>query len=133
MEMAAAEPNAQVTAGQVAERYNIPSTVLAKVFQQLVRAGLAVGTRGTGGGYQLAGQPSEVTMLDVIQVFQPPRPMGECMLQVSRDLPCADPGACRLRMIFDEVEEMVRSTFSSITLETLVSGGTVPEMEASEG
>lgn len=129
MEMAAAKPNVQVTAAQVAERYHIPSTVLAKVFQQLVRGGLAVGTRGTGGGYQLAGQPSMVTMLDVIQVFQPSRPVGECMLRESQDLPCLDPGDCRLRMVFDEVDEMVRSTFSSITLETLVSGGTIPELE----
>ena len=128
MEMAAAKPNVQVTAAQVSERYNIPSTVLAKVFQQLVRGGIAVSTRGTGGGYQLAGQPSVVTMLDVIQVFQPSRPVGECMLRESEDLPCFDPDACRLRMVFDEVDEMVRSTFSSITLETLVSGGRVPDL-----
>lgn len=72
-------------------------------------------------------------MLDVIQLFQPPRPVGECILRESRDLPCVDPGACRLRMVFDEVDEMVRSTFSSITLETLVSGGTMLELEASGG
>jgi len=52
------------------------------------------------------------------------------MLPENQDLPCVDPGACRLRMVFDEVDEMVRSTFSSITLETLVSGGTIPELEA---
>lgn len=126
MEMAAAGPHAQVTAGQVAKRYGIPSSVLAKVLQQLVREGLAVGTRGTGGGYRLAGQPSQVTMLDVIQIFQPARPAGECMLRDAQDLPCADPGTCRLRLVFDEVDELVRSTFSSITLEALVRGGTPP-------
>jgi Rrf2 family protein len=133
MEMAAATPDTQVTAGQVAKRYKIPGAVLAKVFQQLVRAGLAVGTRGTKGGYRLARSPANVTMLDVIQVFQPPRPLGECMLMESRDQPCADPDACRLRTVFDEVDGMVRRTFSSITLAALVGDGAMPELGPPKG
>jgi Rrf2 family iron-sulfur cluster assembly transcriptional regulator len=54
MEMARSGEGAQVTAAEVAERYAVPGTVLAKIFQQLARGGLAVSTRGTGGGYQLA-------------------------------------------------------------------------------
>jgi Rrf2 family protein len=129
MEMAAAGEDAQVTAAQVAERYRIPASVVAKVFQQLVRAGIAVGTRGTGGGYQLAKKPSELTMLDVIQVFEPRRPPGECLLADSSDLPCPTSNACRLRMVFDEVDELVRCTFASITLETLVGKRTPLELE----
>lgn len=128
MEMAAAAEG-QVTAAQVAEKYRIPATVLAKVFQQLVRAGLAVGTRGTGGGYQLSGPASELTMLDVIQVFEPPRTPGDCLLAESGEAPCAAPEECRLRSIFDEVDEMVRCTFASITLETLVNQRTPLDVE----
>jgi len=130
IEMAAAPEDAQVTAAQVAERYRIPATVLAKVFQQLVRAGLAVGTRGTGGGYQLARSASDLTMLDVIEVFQPSRPVGDCMLRESRGEPCPDARACRLRTVFDEVDEQLRSTFASITLETLACGGRMLPLEA---
>ena len=49
MEMARSAAPAQVTAARVAERYSLPATVTAKVLQQLVRAGIAVGTRGLGG------------------------------------------------------------------------------------
>jgi Rrf2 family protein len=130
MEMAAAGDEAQVTAAQVAERYRIPASVLAKVFQQLVHAGIAVGTRGTGGGYQLTAKPSQLTMLDIIQVFEPRRPPGECLLADSNDLPCPDANECRVRMVFDEVDELVRCTFASITLETLVSKRTPLDLEA---
>ena len=51
LEMARAGGGAQVTVTQVAQRYEIPVAVLAKVFQQLVRKGIAVGTRGTRGGH----------------------------------------------------------------------------------
>ena len=49
-----------VTVTGVATRYRIPEGALAKVFQQLVRARLAIGTRGIGGGYRLARSASRV-------------------------------------------------------------------------
>ncbi len=128
MEMADAGDD-QVTAAQVAERYGIPATVMAKVFQQLVRRGIAVGTRGTGGGYQLVKPPAEVTMLDVIQLFEPPRTPGECLLAEGSGISCATPEECRLRRVFDEVDELVRCTFASITLDTLVNHRTPLDLE----
>ncbi len=130
VEMASAPPDAFVTAAQVAERYRIPGTVLAKVFQQLVRAGIALGTRGSGGGYQLARDPSELTMLDIIQVFEPTPDVGTCLLKSPEDLACPAPGTCRIRRVFDEVQEQVRSTYASITLQTLSQGGRMPGLVA---
>ena len=107
-----------VTVADVARRYRVPAGALAKVMQQLVRAGLALGTRGVGGGYRLARRASEITILDVLDVFQPPRSPGHCLLSELRD-DCEASAACRLRQVFDEVDEVSRSTFASITLETL--------------
>ncbi len=126
VEMASAPSDTFVTASEVADRYRIPSTVLAKVFQQLVRAGIALGTRGSGGGYQLAQDPSQLTMLDIIQVFEPTPTVGACLLQELEDLACPTPGTCRIRRVFDEVQEQVRSTYASITLQTLAWGGRMP-------
>ena len=115
LEMAQAD-EAQVTVAQVAERYRVPEAVLAKVFQRLVRSGLATGTRGVGGGYKLSKDPSEITVLDVVSVFEPPRPPRQCLVQ---DGPCASFPTCRLKRLFDEVDENARSTFASVTLDTL--------------
>jgi Rrf2 family protein len=114
----AADPGRAITVGEVARRYRVPAGALAKVFQQMVRAGLAVGTRGVGGGYRLSRGPSRITLLDVMNAFQPPRPAGRCLLA---ELPedCAQSHACRLREVFDEVDEVSRNTFASISLETL--------------
>ena len=62
MEMARSEEGRPVTAAQVAARYGVAAAVLSKVFQQLVRAGLAVGTRGVNGGY-VAGSQTLTTYL----------------------------------------------------------------------
>jgi Rrf2 family protein len=120
MEMASARAGVFVTANQVAERYEIPSSVLAKVFQQLVRAGLAVGTRGTRGGYQLARAASQVTVMEVIDAFEPVRSEANCLLADPVDEICVKGEICRLRRLVDEVDELVRCTYSSVTLDTLV-------------
>ena len=121
MEMASAATDEPVTALQVAERHGIPVSVVAKVFQQLVRVEIAVGARGAGGGYRLARKPTEVTLLDVVEAIEPGRAPGECLLAdgESED-PCVRHLECRLRELFDEVDGFARSTFASITLETLV-------------
>ncbi len=116
MALAGDEP---VTVASVAAQHRIPATALAKVFQQLVRSGMAIGTRGIGGGYRLAKPRSTITVLDVISAFEPPRPDGQCLLAERGETRCLKPIACGLRLLFDEVDQSVRSTFASVTLDTL--------------
>jgi Rrf2 family protein len=108
------------TVNAVAERYAIPEGALAKAFQQLVRAGLATGTRGIGGGYRLARPASKITVLDVMQVFEPRRTTGGCLLHDKPGEECPRAPGCGLQWLFSEVDELVRSTYESVTLQTLV-------------
>ena len=109
-----------VTVGQVAAPHGIPQAALAKVFQQLVRAGLAVGTRGVGGGYRLARPGTDITVLDIVSVFDPLRTPGRDLLHPRADGKPNRPAARALRHLFDEVDENVRATLASVTLATLV-------------
>lgn len=108
-----------VTVIQVAGPHRIPPTALAKVFQQLVRAGIAIGTRGIGGGYRLARPRTDITVLDVVSVFEPLRPIGRSLLHDRADGP-TQPYAAALQRLFDEVDEGTRATLGSVTLDTLV-------------
>lgn len=120
MAIAADQP---VTVNQIAVRYDIPDNVVAKVLQQLARAGIARGARGVGGGYRLTRTASEVSVQDIIDIFEPTPPADTCML---RDVPheaCPGEGEprCRLMDLFQEVDETVRATFSSVSLATLAA------------
>ena len=112
--------DAMVTVAAVAKRYGIPEGALAKVFQQLVRAGLASGTRGIGGGYRLARPASKITVLEVLHVFERPRAAGACLLHDGPGESCPKTSACSLHWLFTEVDELVRCTYESVTLQTLV-------------
>jgi len=107
LEMARLPASRTVTAAAVAESHDVPPAVMAKVFQELVRSGIAVGTRGTRGGYRLAQGASEISVLDVIEVFEPPR-------QQERGVP-DDP----VERLLAEVDQQVRATFASVTLAAL--------------
>lgn len=116
MALAGDEP---VTVAGVAGALGLPQTALAKVFQQLVRSGLAVGTRGVGGGYRLARPSRNVSVLDVLSAFEPPQPPGRCLLIERGNGACPRTGSCGLQQLFDEADELVRCTFASVTLATL--------------
>ncbi len=118
----AAKDDETVSVSRVAERNGIPETALAKVVQQLVRAGIAEGTRGVGGGYRLTRKPREISVLDVIRVFEPAESRAPRELRQGFAF-------ARLGPLFAEVYEMVQSTFESITLETLARG---PRLRASD-
>ena len=108
------------TVTAVAQKYGIPEGALAKVFQQLVRAGLATGTRGIGGGYRLVRPASKVTVLDVLHIFERRRDPGACLLHDRPGERCPRMSACGLHWLFTEVDELTRSTYESVTLDTLV-------------
>jgi Rrf2 family protein len=119
-ELARAGGDDAVTVGRVADAYGIPLAALAKVFQRLVREGIATGTRGSGGGYRLAVPAAEVSLLQVVEAFEPVRSPGTCVLAETSARCCDDPAACALRLVLDEVDDTTRTTFAAISLETLV-------------
>ena len=51
---AAAGDRGSSSAREIAEQYDIPIELMAKVLQRLVRRGLLASQQGTRGGYQLA-------------------------------------------------------------------------------
>ena len=55
---------------RIAERHGIPSTFLVQILHDLKRAGLTVSTRGAAGGYRLSRPPGEITLADVVDVFE---------------------------------------------------------------
>lgn len=53
----------------VAERREIPVQFLEQLFSTLRRAGLLVSQRGVKGGYRLARDPEQITVLEVVQAL----------------------------------------------------------------
>lgn len=69
----------------VAKEMKIPPSFLAKIISQLSIVGLLHTSRGARGGVTLARDPSEISMLDVVEAIDGPILLNECV---------GDPGNC---------------------------------------
>ncbi len=59
-----------VSAKTLAVRHGLPPRHLEPVLQALVRDGILRGIRGPGGGYQLAGEPREITAEQILRAAE---------------------------------------------------------------
>src|SRR5438105_2697279 len=66
------------SAREIAEQYDIPVELMAKVLQRLAREGLLASHQGTRGGYQLSRAPSAISVADVIQAVDGPLTVTAC-------------------------------------------------------
>ena len=63
---------------EIARRRNISPPLVAKLLSTLSTAGLVDGTRGPGGGYWLARPPAEISLQDIVSVFEKEHDMIMC-------------------------------------------------------
>jgi Rrf2 family protein len=66
------------TAREIAEKYDIPIELMAKVLTQLVRSGLLISHQGVHGGYELARPPEATSVAAVVEAIDGPLTMTAC-------------------------------------------------------
>ena len=91
----------------IAEGHGVPSRFLVQILLQLKSAGLVQSIRGAAGGYQLAKEPEEISLLDVMNVIDP-------------EVVVIGGGVGNIDLLYTEgVEEVKRYIFNSGKCETL--------------
>ena len=71
-ELARSGSGAPVPIGELARRREVPVQFLEQLFAVLRRAGVVSSQRGVKGGYRFAREPSEVTVLEVVELLDGP-------------------------------------------------------------
>ena len=61
---------AMLSSAQIAEGRSLPKPVVAKILTTLSAAGIIRGIPGPNGGYALARNPSDITLLDIVEQFE---------------------------------------------------------------
>ena len=64
---------------RIAARLQVSEAHLAKVMQRLGKAGVVNGRRGPGGGFTLARDPDQITLLDVFEGAEGPINLPSCL------------------------------------------------------
>lgn len=106
------------SAREIAELYDIPIELLAKVLQRLVRRGLLASQQGTRGGYQLARTPSQISVADVIQAIDGPVTVTACSTEESQ---CDQFAKCNVRDPLWRVRERILTALGECTIAELAA------------
>lgn len=71
------------TARDLAAESKLPVSTVSKLLKHLLQSGLLTSHRGTKGGYLLARDPREISVLEVIAAVEGPMALTECSTDVS--------------------------------------------------
>ncbi len=108
-----------VRADEVAAATGTPRNYMAKVLNGLAKSGLVTSARGPAGGFMLAEAPQNVTLAEVIDVFDEPRRHTRCLLGNG---PCNPLGPCAAHQAWSAVMVARRDALVKLTLADLLSG-----------
>jgi Rrf2 family protein len=117
--MMAERPGELVSAAMVAEAFAVSEDHVAKVLQQLVRARIVTGVRGVGGGYRLAVDPRQLSMLHVVEALEGPLRPACYGCDLGGGAACRQPASCAIRGVLEEIGQYAWMTLQSVTIATL--------------
>jgi Rrf2 family protein len=106
-----------VSVSELVRNLKIPRPFLRKILRILNKEGLLKSYKGRGGGFILAFAPDKILLADVIEIFQGPVKLNECIF---KKIICPNKNICRLKKKIDAIERYVVSELKSITIASLL-------------
>jgi Rrf2 family protein len=102
-----------VSAREIAEKYYLPPDLLAKILQNLSRSGIIHSQAGSGGGYRMARDPSDVTLKEIVESIDGSMHLIGCG---KGEAPCILEPHCTIKDTLLNVETKLHSFFDTVKL-----------------
>lgn len=114
-------PGRVVNTKEIAEEYNIPLELLAKVLQALSKAGVIDSHNGPKGGYILARSANEITIAQILESIEGPLSITDCSHEKEGEL-CMQREHCNIRTPLLKVQDSIFQLLNSMTLKDMMGG-----------
>src|SRR5687767_3407811 len=109
---------ASASAREIAEQYDIPIELMAKVLQRLVRRGLLSSHQGTRGGYRLGRPMAAISVADIIQAIDGPLTVTACSTEAEN---CGQYSKCSVRDPLWRIKDRIIAALSTCSLEEIAA------------
>lgn len=113
----AARKGSYVSARSIATEHDIPYQFLRGLLQEMIRHDLIVSKEGVQGGFMMKKDPDNISVTQLIEIFQGKVQMSECMF---RKQICGNRARCVLRHEIMRIEQVVQSEFEKVTIGKLM-------------
>lgn len=111
---AQSEPQRLVNTKEIAEQFELPVELLAKLLQTLARGGLVASHPGPTGGYRLLRDARQITIAEVVALVDGPLSVLHC--SNGQETACKQFSRCTIRDPLAELEARVKALLEEVTL-----------------
>jgi Rrf2 family transcriptional regulator, iron-sulfur cluster assembly transcription factor len=101
---------------EISEDYKIPRSFLAKILQKLVKAKIVRSYRGVKGGFSLARQAKDISVLDVLEAIEGKLAMNICLADKKK---CDFSRNCPIHSVWASVQSKVVEVLKKSNFEDL--------------
>ena len=101
----------------IAEREGLPGTYLEQLMVILRKTGFVLAVRGAKGGYTLARDPSQISVLSIMEALEGPLVLAECPTGSGC---CGRTGACALEDLWALGTRALHQAYVRISLAALL-------------
>ncbi len=105
------------SAREIAETYDIPGGLLAKVLQRLAQDGFVASQHGKKGGYTLARPANQISVAEIVQAIDGTLSLTECS---SDDGNCLQFETCNVKSPLQRLHDRVVRMLSTLTSAQMV-------------
>lgn len=110
------EPSS-ASAREIAARYRLPLPMVANILKQLTSAGILASTRGAQGGYELARDPAQISLADVVRALDGPFSLVDC---TSEHLSCRFSAFCPTHDPIQKVHRRFQEFMAAYKIEEII-------------
>jgi Rrf2 family protein len=110
------DPARPVSLKDIARDEDISCVYLEQIFNRMKRAGVVTSVRGPKGGYVLAKDPSELTVLEVATAVEDKNPSEKCLCG---KVACEKALKCASKRVWEEATDQTNLALSRHSLQQL--------------
>ena len=106
------------SARDMSERLRLPLRALTNILNQLTHHGLVVSMRGARGGYRLARQPEDISLVELIEAVEGPLSLTYCCDPSPKPSRrgCDRTDICKIRGAVQKVHASLREFLSQVSV-----------------
>lgn len=109
----ASDPDTVASAAGLADRAGLEAPTVAKLLKPLAQAGLVEAFRGANGGYRLARDPREISLVEIVEAMEGPLGMTECSVHAGA---CGIEHSCQVRANWRRINDVVADALRGVSL-----------------
>mgnify|MGYP001159249529 FL=1 len=117
-------PGTRLPSSEIGREMLIPPALLQRIVAELASGGFIETQAGRDGGISIARPPSQINLLEVVELFEGTLNLSDCVL---REGDCPFELRCPVNCQWIRLKNLLRNEMASVTFEQLVEDGKLLE------